>query len=128
MAEQNTGLELYLEGKQLFDQAAYEPCIAVLEKALLIEDHIKTRELLGSCYSKLGMVEKALAEYKKAHALNPRANKTGLVYVTQLIEAGQIAVAQEVLIGILEHSPHYAPAKKIWSQLYSGGNASRSKK
>jgi tetratricopeptide (TPR) repeat protein len=120
MREQNGDMDLarglYYDGREKLQRNNAEGAIASLEQSLALCDHFKTRELLAQCFELNGNSDRALLEYHRALALNPRSNKTAVRFARLLLELGRTADSREVLVGVLARVSTYGPAKRLLQQ------------
>lgn len=114
-------IESYLAGKEQLDNACYAEAAELFEASLEQEPHYKPYECLYRCYAALGEPEKAFDCIVKAHKLNPKNDKTALLYAKALINIkDDNEAARAKLIEILERNKIYKPAERLLKELTGG--------
>lgn len=107
----------YLEAKMAYDKGMLKESSILLEKSLLLEEHYKTRELLGACLKKMGQYQEALHNFELAYTLNPKSSKTGFLLAESLFENSRFQQAENVINQVLLNHSDYGPAIRLKSIL-----------
>lgn len=122
-----SAITLFNKGRMLFDSFRNIDAIPYLEESLVLDDHFKTRELLGECFEVAGDFDRALFEYTKAVELNPRSNRTCCLLGSLLFITGKKTEARDIIVEVLSRTPTYGPAKDLLSMMDSRSKSKRSR-
>jgi pentatricopeptide repeat protein len=110
---------LYLEGTDAYYNGEYEKALELLLKSAQLYEHFKTYERLYGVLHMLYRDDEAFVYIEKSHRLNPRNNKTTVLYAEALVRQKRIDEAKTVLSQMLSRNATYGPAKKLLAKLTS---------
>jgi tetratricopeptide (TPR) repeat protein len=108
---------LYLEGAAQKDRGEWREAASTLKRSLHLQLHFKTAQLLAECHLQLGERLDALIFAGFAHALNPRNDRSAVLFAEILLEAGDDSRAREITMHALQRNPDYGPAQRLLAAL-----------
>tara|TARA_R110002072_G_scaffold302930_1_gene489889 strand:+ start:30265 stop:30648 length:384 start_codon:yes stop_codon:yes gene_type:complete len=105
---------LHNKGQTAFADADYSRALECFRKAIELDEHYKTWEMIGASMLALGDAEGALLGLRRAFEMNPRSSKTGHRLASCMHSLGMpIEEVDDVLRQVLVVNETYGPAIRL---------------